>query len=411
MNPVLCISINHWTAPVHIRERITIQPTDLFPCMRDGSEVFTINTCNRAEVYAVEISEEAVFERMQTLSGIEVQALRKIAEKFAGQEAIRHLFKVASGLDSLVLGEPQILGQMKEAYRQALAAKSTGIYLNKALHRAFRAAKRVRTETDIGSYPVSVASEAVELACHIFDDIKKSRVLVIGAGDMAGIAVRRLKDKGVNGLVLVNRTYATACTLAGELGGMPKPFEALKDELVHADIVIASTGSREPIIPKEMLEEVMKKRRHSPVIIIDIAVPRDVHPDVGKLYNCYLYDIDALKAIVDRHSSHRMLHVEKAMEIIHYEAEVFERWLTSLTAQSTIKDLYDLMESYAKDQMVGMGLPEEDRTRMEQALIATLRRFLHRPVSFLKDHPMVNHIEYARRIFQLDEDYKDRNKG
>jgi glutamyl-tRNA reductase len=362
-------------------------------------------------VYAVGIAHADIYNCLHKLSSIDLSALQSSSETFTDQDAVRHLFRVAAGLDSLVLGEPQILGQVKDAYRDALAAKTTGIYLDKALHRAFRAAKRVRTETGIGTYPVSVASEAIELAGHIFDDIQKSRVLVIGAGDMACIAARRLKDKGVKEITIINRTYAGACALACELEGTPRPFENMRDELVRADIVITSTGSKDPILGKELMAEVMKHRRGSPIIIIDIAVPRDVEPEVGKLYNCYLYDIDALKAIVDRHYASRQLHMEQAQGIIEYEVEVFDRWLDSLTAQQTIKALYDLMESYTRDQLHAMGLSNNEGERLEQALQTVLKRFLHRPVSFLKNHPGIKHIEYTRRIFQLDEDYKDRHKG
>lgn len=410
MIPLVCVSINHRTAPVQVREKLVIKPADLAGLLGESCELYTLSTCNRAEVYAVGITEQAILDRLGTLSGLAPPALRQATEIFAGRDAVRHLFLVASGLDSLVLGEPQILGQVKEAYREASAAKTTGIFLGKALHRAFRAAKRVRTETDIGSYPVSVASEAVELAGHIFDDLKKSRVLVIGAGDMAGIAARRLKDKGARSIAIVNRTYDTACALACELGGVPHPFEALKEQLVQADIVISSTGAPQPIIGRELMAEVMKLRKGSPVIIIDIAVPRDVQAEVGKLYNCYLYDIDALKAIVDKHCAHRRMHQDEALAIIHYEVEVFERWLESLTAQETIKDLYVLMEGYARAHTPS-GLAPDEQSRLETALGAALKRFLHRPVSFLREHPEVNHIEYVRRIFQLDEDYTDRHKG
>lgn len=410
MNPLLCLSINHRTAPVHIRERLVIKPADLAMLLGEGRESYTISTCNRSEVYAVGIEPEAILARLEALSGIPAPDLRAAAQSFTGAEAVRHLFEVAAGLDSLVLGEPQILGQVKEAYRAAVAAKTTGIYLGKALHRAFRAAKRVRTETAIGAYPVSVASEAVELASRIFDDLKQSHVLVIGAGEMATIATRRLKDKGAC-ITIVNRTYDTACALASELGGTPHPFTALKEQLALADIVISSTGAREPIIGKELMAEVMKLRKGSPVIIIDIAVPRDVHPEVGKLYNCYLYDIDALKTIVDKHADNRRQSKDEAQAIISYEVEVFERWIESLTAQHTIKDLYALLEDYAHDQVQGLGLSEAERSRVELALGAALKRFLHRPVSFLKEHPGINHVEHARRIFQLDEDYKDRHKG
>jgi len=411
MNPLACLSINHRVADVALRERIDITCSDLSVLLAQGCEACALVTCNRVEVYWVGLEESAVVDLIARRCGMEPVALSRAAERFSGAEAVRHLCLVASGLDSLVLGEPQILGQVKEAYRAAVACGATGPFLNKAMHRAFRAAKRVRSETDIGRYPVSVASEAVELAGHIFDDIKKSRVLVIGAGDMATIAAKRLKDKGVNELIILNRTYAHACALACELNGTPRDFAEIKQELAKAQIVITSTGSREPIITREMMGEVMKLRKGSPVIIIDIAVPRDVQPEVGKLYNCYLYDIDALKTIVDKHFATRQLSLSQAREIIDHEVRAFEGWLESLTVQSSIKDLYALMEAYARDQARAMAGSEDERERMEQMLSSALKRFLHRPVSFLREHPSPEHIDYARRFFQLDEDYTDRHKG
>jgi glutamyl-tRNA reductase len=411
MNPINCISINHRTAPLIIRERLIIKPSDLNGILSDDMEAYVLCTCNRTEIYWIHAKGNSIWELLTGISGLDTEQLKTSSEIFSGQEALRHLFMVASGLDSLILGEPQILGQVKDAYRESVAHGITSIYLDKALHRAFKAAKRVRTETDIGSYPVSVASEAVELACHIFGDIKKSRVLIIGAGDMAAIAGKRLREKGVNSVTVLNRTYENACTLASELEGTPKPFDALREELDASDIIITSTGSPFPIITREMMSEVMKHRKNREVIIIDIAVPRDVEGEVGKLYNCYLYDIDALKSVADRHYSKRLLHTGKALEIINYEVDLYERWLTRLNAQDTIKDLYGLIESYTKETAALQPISDEEKAAFEIALTAGLKRFLHRPVSFLNDHPATAHIEFARRLFKLDDEHKDRHKG
>ncbi len=411
MNPVNCISLNHRTAPISVREKLIIKPTDISGILSDSMEAYVLCTCNRTEIYWVNADEYSIWGILAEISGLNAEELKSYSESFSGQEALRHLFMVASGLDSLILGEPQILGQVKDAYQESVACSITSIYLDKALHRTFKAAKRVRAETDIGSYPVSVASEAVELACHIFDDIKKSKALIIGAGDMASIAGKRLIDKGINSITVLNRTYENACLLASELDGTPKPFDSLKEELAASDIVITSTGSPIPIITRVMMADVMKHRKNREVIIIDIAVPRDVEGEVARLYNCYLYDIDALKSIADRHYSKRLLHTGKAMEIINYEVDLFERWLSRLNAQDTIKDLYSLIETYAKEQAALQALPEEERAAFESALKSGLKRFLHRPVSFLNDHPATLHIEYARRLFKLDDEYKDRHKG
>ena len=411
MNRIGCITISYKTAPVEIREKAMVSPGDFQDLMSRETELFALNTCNRTEVYWVGMDEGAVLARLAERSGMSVEELGKVSRAHRGRDALKHLFQVASGLDSLVIGEAQILGQVKEAYRTALGDKTTSTFLDKALHRSFRTAKRVRTETDIGRYPVSVASEAVELACRIFGDIARSKVLVVGAGDMANIAAARLKDRGAGSLVIVNRTHSAACSLAGELGGIPRPFEALREELVSCDIVVASTGSPVPIIAKSLMDEVMKARRNRPLIIIDIAVPRDVDPAVSKCYNCYLYDIDALKSIVDRHLTDRQGQAEKAHAIIAQEVDLFEKWVHSLNAQATIRDLFSLLDSYVEDEVKQGGLDGDEAARLEQGMRTSLRRLIHRVVSFLKEHPSLANIEHTRRIFQLDGNYQDRHKG
>lgn len=411
MNRIGCITISYKTAPVEIREKAMVSPGDFQDLMSRETELFALNTCNRTEVYWVGMDEGAVLARLAERSGMSVEELGKVSRVHRGRDALKHLFQVASGLDSLVIGEAQILGQVKEAYRTALGDKTTSTFLDKALHRSFRTAKRVRTETDIGRYPVSVASEAVELACRIFGDIARSKVLVVGAGDMANIAAARLKDRGAGSLVIVNRTHSAACSLAGELGGIPRPFEALREELVSCDIVVASTGSPVPIIAKSLMDEVMKARRNRPLIIIDIAVPRDVDPAVSKCYNCYLYDIDALKSIVDRHLTDRQGQAEKAHAIIAQEVDLFEKWVHSLNAQATIRDLFSLLDSYVEDEVKQGGLDGDEAARLEQGMRTSLRRLIHRVVSFLKEHPSLANIEHTRRIFQLDGNYQDRHKG
>lgn len=411
MDRISCLSINHKNAPVAIRERIRVAPQDVITIMGRDSEAYVLNTCNRTEVYWTAIDKEAVLGLLERISGVERSSIERVSEYLTGGAAVRHLFMVASGLDSLVIGEPQILGQVKDAYRDALAANTTSTILNKALHQTFRTAKLIRTETSIGAYSISVASEAVELASHIFGDIQDSRVLVIGAGDMASIAAKRLKDRGVKTLFIMNRTHESACNLALELGGTARPFETLAAELALSDIVISSTGSEQPIITRDMVITAMKLRKNKPVIIIDIAVPRDVDPAAGKCYNCYLYDIDALKSIVDRHFAHREAEAEHAFAIVEAEAVKYGKWLSSLDAQSTIKDLFSLVETYIADQMKGLALPEADKALVEQNLRSSFKRLLHRPVSYLKEHPGITYVENMRRIFQLDEDYNDRHKG
>ncbi len=411
MERIRCISINHRTAPVDIRERLRVEPAALHAVLGKDCESFALNTCNRTEVYWTGIDSEAMYDILSSLWHIDGVQIPGISEFLSGTEAVSHLFKVASGLDSLVIGETQILGQMKDAYRDALAAGTTSTILNKALHRAFRAAKRIRTETSIGSYPVSVASEAVELAEHVFGDVTESTVVVVGAGDMAAIAAGRLMDRGVTSLHIVNRTPQAACRLADELGGLARPFEELQQELAEGDIVITSTGSARPIITRDMVARAMKARKNRPLIIIDIAVPRDVEAAAASCYNCYLYDIDALKTIVDKHFTMREGEAVRARAIVEEEAEKFVRWMESLSAQATIKDLFALMDVHITEQIRGMPGSPQEKALVEQGLRSTYKRLLHRPVTFLKEHPGIRYIDYVRRVFQLDEEYTDRHKG
>jgi len=411
MKLIGCISINHRTASVDLREKICVEPEHIREILEKDYESYTLNTCNRSEIYFRGMNQDIIYNLLSRVSGVSQETIRGSSEYFEGIEAVRHLFRVAAGLDSLVIGESQILGQVKDSYRDCLAAETTGTFLNKALHRAFRTAKRIRTETDIGRYPVSIASEAVELACHIFGDISASTALIIGAGDMASIAAKRLAGRGVNKMVVINRTHRAACDLARELGAVPLPFDSLETELATCDIVISSTGATTPIITKEMIENIMKKRRNRSIFIIDIAVPRDVEPDVGKCYNCYLYDIDSLKSIVDRHFSLRKEQTSQALAIIETELGRFEKWLWALNTHTTISDLFSLVDTYIQEQLDVMALGEKEAAAAEKTLRTALRRFVHRPVSFLKTHPGIDYIEHTRRLFQLDEDYQDRHKG
>jgi glutamyl-tRNA reductase len=411
MERIRCISINHRTAPVDIRERLRVEPAALHAVLGKDCESFALNTCNRTEVYWTGMDREKMYDLLGSLWEINGAQIPGVSEFLSGTEAVSHLFKVASGLDSLVIGETQILGQMKDAYRDALAAGTTSTILNKALHRAFRAAKRIRTETSIGSYPVSVASEAVELAEHVFGDVTESTVVVVGAGDMAAIAVRRLMDRGVRSLHIVNRTAQAACRLADELGGLARPFEELQQELAEGDIVITSTGSARPIITRDMVARAMKARKNRPLIIIDIAVPRDVEEAAASCYNCYLYDIDALKTIVDKHFAMREKEAVRACAIVEEEAGKFVRWMDSLSAQSTIKDLFALMDAHISEHISAMPGSPQEKALVEQGLRSAYKRLLHRPVTFLKEHPGIRYIDYVRRVFQLDEEYTDRHKG
>jgi len=409
---IQCISIDYRHVPIDILEKVRIPPNAVVSMLTPGSEAYALNTCNRAEIYWTGMEKQRVFNKVSGLIDVTPGYLDRISLYLRGEESVRHLFRVASGLESMVLGEPQILGQVKEAYRVALDKHMVSIIFNKLLHRTFRTAKRIRTETAIGRFPVSVASEAVELACHVFDEIQNTQVLVIGAGEMATIAARRLRDRGVSRITILNRTIDRAKELAEELDGVALGFNELHNALKASDILITSTGSSKPIITREMMAEIMKKRHYSPMVMIDIALPRDIEPDVRKVYNCYLYDLDSLKEVVAKNFAEREKEIARAEEIIEYEVGVFSKWLKGLNAHGTIKDLYSLMEYYIYEQLEEKAslIGEKEKVILEDALRSMAKRIFNRPVSFIKRYPKLDYIEHARRIFRLDEDYQDRHK-
>ncbi len=382
-----CITINHKQAPLEIREqvcKITLTP---------GSESYILNTCNRTEIYWTDAPVDLVLSQLVHASGM--QELESYAIIHRGREAVSHLFSVASGMESMVLGETQILAQVKAAYKEAVDNKTTGVILNKLLHRSFKAAKRIHTETDINKYPVSVASQAVELASHVFGEVGKC--LIIGAGEMATIAAKRLQERGAEQTYIINRTFEHARSLAEELSGVALPYDQLNEALTSCDIVISSTGADEPIITAPLMQKIMKLRKNRPLLLIDIAVPRDIHPEVAEIYNCYLYDIDSLKNIVDSNMADREQHLDSAREIIRQEVASFEKWSRSLNAQDTIVDLYAMIDKAIQE------LDIADR----QAATQLGKKLIHKPVSFLKNNP--DNIEMVRRIFKLDEEDQNRN--
>ena len=307
--------MSHKTAPVELRERFAYGPDEISDALSRLArielidEAAIISTCNRVEIYMVgekpEHAARAVKEFLARDRPVSQDEVERHSYVLVGSEAVKHLYRVSAGLDSMVLGEPQILGQVKDAYRAAAEAHTTGVLLNKLFHRAFQAAKRVRTETRVGNYAVSVAATAVELAAKIFGDISDCEVLLVGAGNMGELAAQHLVGSGVAGISVVNRTFTTAQKLAKNFGGSAVPFGELGDALVDSDIVIATTGAPQPIISHRMVKNAIKSRRYKPIFLIDIAVPRDVEPKVQKLEHAYLYDIDDLQQITEEHIQER----------------------------------------------------------------------------------------------------------
>jgi len=417
---LVLIGMNHKSAPLDIRERLQLSCGDaelpLPALMRHEQvrEALYLSTCNRVEVVARVTNGTAAVEALKSFiyrqGNLSVEELDRCLYIYRDLEAVRHLFRVTSSLDSMVMGEPQILGQMKDAYRMAVESRTTGILLNRLSHHAFRAAKRVRTETGIAGNAVSVSYAAVELAKKIFGDLKKRSVLLIGAGEMSELAARHLLRQGVSAIHIANRTYARAEEMAAEFQGVPVVFEKFPELLPEVDIVIASTGAPGYIMSAQMVASAFGRRRNRPLFLIDIAVPRDIDPAAGDIDNVYLYNIDHLQDVVDTNKEVRRAEAMKAEEIIAEEVAAFESWFNTLAVVPTIVSLREKMEGIVKGELERSSswmrnLSEEERDRVEILASSIVNKILHDPMTGLKeesrDKDVLPFVGAIRRLFNL----------
>jgi glutamyl-tRNA reductase len=350
------VGLNHKTAPVEIREKFVFDEKDIVNFIyrakeeNESTELVVLSTCNRTEVY-FNLTKDCDFRNFSYILK-KLGEFKKIKKEInpyfytlGGREAVEHLFKVAAGLDSMVLGENQVLGQVKEAYRISASRKYTGSVLNKLFHRAFEVGKKVRTDTEINKGASSVSYAAVELASKIFSDLKMHPVLLNGAGETGELALKSLVERGSNKLFITNRTFSRAEKLAKNFGALPVRFEELKDKLTECDIVITSTSSPEPLFSFKMLKEAMKMRRHRTIFLIDLSVPRDIDEKVKRLENVFLYDIDDLEEVVAHNYEKRKHEIKKAEKIINKIMDEFFSWVSTLSLAPTIDSLCDKLET------------------------------------------------------------------
>jgi glutamyl-tRNA reductase len=415
--------LNHCTAPVEVRETFaeTSLPAPLLDTLLasapdENNETFVLSTCNRVEILFVgtgESSRANMLQRWSRACGKPVEELLPYVYSCSGAEAVKHFFSVASSLDSMVLGEPQVLGQIKEAYRTARDRCSMGVLLNRLLQKAFSVAKRVRSETGIGSAAVSISYAAVELAKRIFGDMPAHKAMLIGAGEMAELAATHLVNAGIKSLLVVNRTYERAVTLAAQYKGLPAPFDDLFKHLAEVDIVISSTGSTDAIIQAKDIAPLMHQRKNRPIFFIDIAVPRDIDPDVNALDNIFLYDIDDLQEVVQDNLTQRREEAVKARAIVEEETAGFMRWYQSLRLKPTIVDLIQRTENITRTEWerVARRLNPDAETReiLQRMLASIAQKYNHAPITFLKerfaeDNTDLEVIAQIRRLFKLDEE-------
>ncbi len=422
---MVIIGANHKSAPLEFRESLAFDPQEQAVVLKsliqppELDEALILSTCNRTEVLAHGTDLHVCVERLRSL--MKARSARCAVEIdqhtyiLMNSEAVRHLFSVASSMDSMVVGEPQILGQVKEAYRLAVEYGTAGPMLNRLLHHAFRVSKRVRTETEIGRGAVSVAYAAVEMARSIFRSLEEKTVLLVGAGEMVELAARHLKDRGVQRILVTNRTLSRAESLARELGGEALAFESMNSELHRADMVLSCTGSQMPIINLEHVRGALKKRKNRPMFFIDIAVPRDVDPKVGNLENVFLYDLDDLQKVVEKHKGARQEELKKAAGILEEETRRFCTWLDSLEAEPTIKALAQWAEQVRvseleKSMLKLKGLGEKERQALDAMTRAIINKLIHRPIARIKEHGgkegSAAYLEMARELFGLNGESK-----
>ena len=410
------LGLNHTTAPVEIRERVTFGPDILMGALKGLTDLqgveegIILSTCNRTEVYcfASDAEPDSLSAWLASFHGLQHADLAPYLYLHQEDHTVSHLLSVASGLNSLVLGEPQILGQVKSAWQSASNGGTVGKILGRLFQHSFTAAKQVRTDTSIGDSPVSVAFAAVSLAKQIFSDLSEQTALLIGAGETIELAARHLEQQGVGRIIVANRTVARAHELADQFNGYAIGLTEIPAHLAEADIVISSTASPVPVLGKGAVESALKQRRHRPMFMVDIAVPRDIEAEVRELSDVYLYTVDDLEEVIQENLRSREEAAEQAKEIIDLKVEEFMEWLRSLDAVSIIQG-YRSQAERCRDEILEKAVKMvENGKKPEEALkflANTLtNRLLHTPSSQLREAGSTGQkelLDAASTLFQL----------
>ncbi|HZO60901.1 MAG TPA: glutamyl-tRNA reductase [Solirubrobacterales bacterium] len=421
MNGLLVIGVSHKTAPVELRERVALPEGRAVSVLRELvssehiHEAVALSTCNRTELYMVVADDvEAETAALGILARqADIRPTELVAHLYSlrNGDATRHLFRVTAGLDAMIVGEAEIQGQVKRAYELALVENTTSAFMNRLFREALAAGKRVRTETTIGGSTVSVSSVAVQLAQETLGDLSGRRVVVIGAGETGELTARALTERGVSSVFVANRHYDRAIGLAHRFGGQAVRFEALPAELELADIVVSSTGSPHHIVERDELEAVMSARHGRPLLLIDIAVPRDIDPVVREIEGVHLRDFDDLQRMVESKLSGREAEARRAESLLEIELERFQRWLGTLDIVPTISAMYERGEEIARQVLAENSgrwesLSEADRERLELVASAIVKRLLHQPTLNLKargeDQRTYAYVQALRELFGLD---------
>jgi len=420
-NNIIILGVNHKTAPVEIREQLAFSGDGELPFQEllnvtGASECCILSTCNRVEIITVckdlEQSPAALRRFLFGKTALSDEEARKYSYLHQGSEAINHLFRVGASLDSMIVGEPQILGQLKQAYKVASDKNYTGAILNRFLHKSFSVAKRIRTETSIGSSAVSISYAAVEMAKKIFGDLQGKAVMLIGAGEMAELAAEHLINQGVGQVVVVNRTFERAVKLARQFNGRAAGLDELITQLEDIDILISSTGAPGLVLRKDEVKPVMKQRHNRPLFLIDIAVPRDLDPELNNLDNVYLYDIDDLQQVVDINRAERDKEAARGESIVAEETMKFAQWLEGMEVSPTIAELRAKADRICRAELARTfgnlkDLPPKAQGSIEKMAGAIVSKMLHDPICYLKSEDRYNpdkreRLALVRGVFGLD---------
>ncbi|HOZ04294.1 MAG TPA: glutamyl-tRNA reductase [Arenimonas sp.] len=421
--PFIALGLNHQTAPIALRESVAVEAGQLPDALKalqalDGvHEAALLSTCNRTEIYA-QIDAGAETALLQWLSqqhGLSADTLQTYVYEHVDAHAVRHLFRVAAGLDSLILGEPQILGQVKTAWQAAREAHSVHGTLDRLFQQTFSVAKRVRTDTRIGAHPVSVAFAAVRMAQRLFSELNRATVMLVGAGDTIELAARHLSDAKVKRLLIANRTLEHAQTLASQHGGVALPLHDIDRHLFEADIVISATASREPVLNKSMMQSALKARKHKPMFLLDLAVPRDIAADVAELSDVYLYTVDDLEQVIEDNRASRREAANEAEVIIDLQVQHFLAWSQAQGNQNALKTLRssgeqarDALLEQAREQLLN---GQDPKTVLELLAHKLTNKLLHAPTAALRQAALRGDAELLRAAEKLySSDNQDNEK-
>ena len=417
---ILVVGLNHKTAPVEVRETLAFTEQTVARALMElkermlGVEVVILSTCNRVEMYVASSEAEKLSDRIVSFLAefheISPNRFEPHLYHYYDRDAVRHLFTVGSSLDSLVVGEAEILGQVKKAYMLALEEETSGKVLNNLFQRAFGVAKTVRTSSSIGAGRVSVASVAVEFAQKIFTDFSDKTVMIIGAGEMGELTLKHLVQSGISAVIVANRTYEKAVRLADEHDGMAIKYESFVDNMHRADVIISTSGAPHYIIHAKHLAQVLKARRNKPILLIDIAVPRDIHPDVDHVENAYLYNIDDLQRVVGENMTVREKELEHCTSIIEEETDDFMAWLRTLDVGAVVKEFRESFHEIREAELARSlnklpNLSEDDRREIEYLTERIVNKILNQPTQILKKEASqptgYKHLDAIKNLFGL----------